>query len=324
MKYLCIRFFVMVFLCLALPGMAFDFGLVVQQTGEFNNAAGDGETDWDLNYTGSYSPWLSAALGKTTKLYLSAKMSMEYEAEEWNPKDPPVLPELGRSEFSWHPVSSFYLEAGRLPFQDPADLIVAGLFDGFNGSVVLGKTRLSVGAFYTGFLYKENAKIIMTPGDLKNYAAALDYADMDTYFASRRVLVSATGEFPELTPRTTLTLNALGQFDVNQESLDGDSRLNTQYLTIRYTVMPLETLSLAGAVVGGLAEDQAGDIYAHFAAAAEADWEVPGAPQDMAQIEFRWSSGRVKENENITAFMPITSTAQGQVFSPKPVGLDDR
>jgi hypothetical protein len=304
------RFFALVFLCCAFPGFAFDFGLAICQTGEYTGTEGDSSLAKDTNYTGSYSPWFSSALGETAGLYLSAKLSTVYEAETWKPADPPVLIELERSEFSWHPASHFFLEAGRLRFQDPLGIIATGLFDGLGGSIVLGTARLSAGAFYTGLLYKESADIVMTSGDAKKYAAPLEYTDFfGSYFASRRALVSAGAEFPGLTARTTLALNVLAQFDMNPESLKGDSGLHTQYLTARYTFLPLEPLSLTASVVAGLAENQGEDVYAHFAAFAGVDWDLPGALRDLLQGEIRWSSGAV--NKNVRAFAPLTTVAQG-------------
>ncbi|MDR1142902.1 MAG: hypothetical protein LBK77_01630, partial [Spirochaetaceae bacterium] len=226
------------FLYAVLPGIAagaLDFGLLISQNpeagtaGSFTNPGGDNERlEW--TYTGTYRPWLSAEWGKTAKLYLSAKAETVFEQEEWKPEDMPVRVELGQAEFSWRPADRLFLEAGRIRFEDPAGIIAAGLFDGLKGSAVFGKLRLSAGAFYTGFLYKETAGIVMTSGDAERYALPADYGDMDTYFASRRVLASVTGEFADLTPRTSLTLNALAQFDVN----GGEQRLHTQYLEARY------------------------------------------------------------------------------------------
>jgi hypothetical protein len=133
------------------------------------------------------------------------------------------------------------------------------------------------------------------------------------------MLVSMGTELNDLTPRTTLKVNLLGQFDLNPEALSGESAFHTQYLIIRHTSQPLETLALTGTVVGGLAENQVGDLYAQFAASGGVDWEAPGALQDMAQLEVRWSSGTV--NDRIIAFSPITSIAQGDVFTPKLSGL---
>jgi hypothetical protein len=196
-----------------------------------------------------------------------------------------------------------------VPFHDPLGFIAAGLFDGFTGSAVLGQARLSAGALYTGLLYKETAGILMTLSDVETYT------DTDSYFASRRLLFSAGAEFPALTPQSSLVVNGLFQFDVNNK----DTALHTQYLTARYTFLALETLSLTGTVVIGLAENQDTNTSAHLAAAAGAGWEVPGALRDMLQGEIRWSSGAV--NKNITAFAPVTGIAQGQVFSPNLSGL---
>jgi hypothetical protein len=225
---------------------------------------------------------------------------------------------LGRFEFLWLPAASVSLEAGRLRFRDPLGIIAEGLFDGLGGSVVAGKARISAGAFYTGLLYKESVKIIMNSADAEKYVAPFSYDDADSYFASRRVLVSAAGEFTDLTPRTTLTVNALAQFDLNPEAFAGKSSLHTQYLSARYAFLPLESLTLTASAVAGLAESQEA-AQAQFAAVFSADWEVPGALQDLLLMEFRWASGAM--NDSITAFTPITSIAQGQVFTPNLSGL---
>jgi hypothetical protein len=288
---------------------ALDFGLLVSQnpeagtSGSFTNPGGDNKKpEW--NYTITYSPWLSAEWGKTAKFYLSVKAETAFE-------DTPVLAELGQAGFSWRPAERVFLEAGRIRFDDTWGIIAAGLFDGLNGSAVLGKLRLSAGTFYTGLLYKETAGIVMTSDDAERYVLALDYGDMDTYFASRRILASVTGELADLTPRTSLSLNALAQFDVN----GGEQRLHTQYLTVRYGARPLETLSLTGTAVAGLAENREAETLFHFAAAAGLDWETPGRLQDMVQMEVRWSSGEV--NDRIKPFAPVTAAVQGQVFTPK-------
>jgi hypothetical protein len=115
---------------------------------------------------------------------------------------------LGRFEIFWRPLSNIYLEAGRVRFNDPAGFIAAGLFDGLSGTFVPGGVRLSAGAFYTGFLYKETAKILMSGGDAEKYAEPLDYKDPESFLASRRILVSTAAEFPDFSPVSTLALSA--------------------------------------------------------------------------------------------------------------------
>jgi hypothetical protein len=325
----------LIFLCSALPLFSVDFGLAVSQIGEYTNIAGDGEDEY-ANYTGSYIPWITSELGKAAMLYLSAKVGMKYETGEWEVREPleadeidafplekaHVLTELGRFEFSWRPAASIYLEAGRIRFQDPLGIVAAGLFDGLTGSFVVGKARINAGAYYTGFLYKGTAKILMNSRDTENYVLPVHYGELwDTYFASRRVLVSASGEFPDLTPHTTLTVNALGQFDLNPEALSGESMLHTQYFSVLYTASPLRTLTLIGGGVLGTAQSET-DGRLHFAATLGVEWEVPGALQDMIQGEVLWTSGTGAGGAAaFTAFMPVNSITRGQVYTPKLSGI---
>jgi hypothetical protein len=191
-------------------------------------------------------------------------------------------------------------------------MAASGLFDGLHGSAGFAWGRLSLGVFYTGLLYKETAEILMTAGDLENYGRELDYADGESYFASRRILAALTGEFPDLTRRSSLALTALAQFDVNPA---GGGALHSQYLLGRYTYRPLEMLGLY--VSGGLdlAEAEGAALQAGFAAAFGADWEPPSSIPDMLSAEGRWSSGAV--NETVGPFRPISGIAQGAVFTPR-------
>jgi hypothetical protein len=327
----CLLLFTFYFL-LVPSAHAFDFGLGLRQTAGYANTSGDGNAAY-LDYTGTYTPWFTLDLGRTARTYLSAQVSTVYNGERWTPANPAVLPELERFEIEWRPASALYVEAGRLSFQDPLGIVAAGLFDGVGAGVVLGAARVSIGAYYTGFLYKESARVLMTPGDRAAYLDPFDYADMGTYFASRRVLASLTAEFADLTPRSSLTVNALAQFDVNPaggNDSDDAGRLHTQYLTARYTFQPLTALTLSAAAVGGLVENcGAGAAYAaanttgytrgQFAAAAGADWQVPGDLRDLLHGEVRWASGAL--NTNVAAFAPVTAAAQGQVFRPLLSGL---
>jgi hypothetical protein len=311
------------FLCCAGTAMALDFGLLVTQNGEF---AASGGSDPGFSYTSGYSPWISAELSRTARLYVSAKVSQGYEGDEWNYQPAFFLPELSRTVLSWRPASAVYVEMGRLWFQDAQGLIAAGLFDGLNGSLVWGKARISGGILYSGLLYKESARIIMSAKDVENYGRPLDYEDFaGTYFGSRRMLVQTGLELGDLGPRSSLTLNGLAQFDLND-----DSDLHSQYLEAHYAFSPLDSLTLLGTAVLGLREGPMVETPAdenstdensplpHFAALLGFDWEVPGALQDMIQAEARWSSGAA---EKIAAFTPITALPQGQVFTPTLSGL---
>jgi hypothetical protein len=288
---------------------AADFGLVLSPEAEYvSDAAGEG-----FGFTGSLTPWFSAALGGKMGLYLSGKAAFEYEYEsdEWAW---PLVFELERTELNFRPIPALYLILGRQRYRDSGGMIAAGLFDGLSGSFSLGPARLSLGAFYTGFLYKETAKILMTPGDTENYSKSLDYGDPDTYFASRRILVPLDLEFSDLASRLSLALTLLGQFDVN----DAPAR-HTQYLATRFGVEALDSLRFNLTGIGALAEDEGEDALVHFAAAFGADWDLPGALTDMLTAEFRWGSGMV--NDAVGSFRPVSGIPQGTVFTPGLEGL---
>jgi hypothetical protein len=319
------------FACLTLPPVwALDFGVVLNQAGEYTNTSGistagsasGGETEGTANYTGTYSPWISGeAADGALRFSVSAKLNTAYENKEWKYGTPPLLFEMGASGLSWQPSPSLFLEAGRLRFAEPSGLVAVGLFDGVSGNFTAGGVRFSLGALYTGLAYKETVKIIMTAADAERYALPLDYADGDSYFASRRVLLSGGAEFPGLTRKITLALNGLAQFDVNGNAAIGgaDSSIHSQYLTVKPGFRLVESLYMTGTVVAALTENQAGDIRAHFAAAAGMDWETPGALPDMVQAEIRWAGGRV--NDTVRAFTPVTTIPQGEVFTPGLPGL---
>jgi hypothetical protein len=196
-------------------------------------------------------------------------------------------------------------------------MIASGCFDGFYGNFGLGRARFSAGAFYTGLIYKKTAEILMTTGDLDHYNMPLDYGDPASYFASRRMFASVTGEFPDLTSRTSLGVSALAQFDLN--GYEGVSDLHSQYLEARFGLDALDSLRFFVTGVGGLAEIQGTNPALNFAASLEADWEVPGALPDMFSAELRWGSGVV--NDLIGSFRPISGIVQGSVFAPTLPGI---
>jgi hypothetical protein len=290
---------------------ALDFGLSFNQAGEYTNVSGD---DWEtyLNYSGSYRPWLAAELGKDFRLNLSAKLSMDYTDGGWQYGTPFILPEIEHFALSWRPAPALNFEAGRVQFQDPLGIIANGLFDGAKGGAVLGDTRLTGGLFYTGLLYKESAKIVLSSDDFEKYAQPMENGNLDSYFASRRILFALGVEFPGLTERADLALQGLFQFDVNEKPA-----VHTQYLTAQYTISQTETLTLKGTAVAGLLENNRGETLAHFALAGGAEWEAPGSLQDMVEGEIRWSSGAGNgESDAVGAFTPVTMISQGEVFTP--------
>jgi hypothetical protein len=214
---------------------------------------------------------------------------------------------MERTELNLRPASRVFLSLGRQRFQDPAGLTASGLFDGAGGSVNLGICRLSLGAYYTGLLYKETANIIMTSHDQETYEKPLDAEGLEGYFASRRVLLALTGEFPDITSRISLSAQALAQIDVN----DSAEKLHTYYGELRFGVEPLDPLHITLGGIGELAQGP-DEVRGSMAALAGADWEVPGNLPDLFSAEFLWTAGN--HGEQLRAFTPVSGTNAGRVF----------
>jgi hypothetical protein len=289
---------------------AADFGLILAPSGGY--ASGIGTEGF--NFSGSLSPWVSAAIGEEANFYFSGKImfkGFEYGEKAWTW---PPLVELDRVELSFRPARTVYLTLGRQQFRDNAGMISAGTFDGLAGNFGLGRLRLSGGVFYSGWLYKETVEILLTQLDRTNYSKPLDYGDFfNTYFASRRMILSLTGDFPDFSSRSSLSLCALGQFDLNDYS-GTETGLHTQYLEARYGIEPLDPLRFTVTLVGELAESKGSTVQGGLAAAFGLDWEVPGSLTDLFSLELRWGSGAV--SEYIGPFRPVNGIAQGQVFTP--------
>jgi hypothetical protein len=272
----------------AASAAAMDFGLVVNNDGEISNEAsgfdGDGGSDADSGdsaafyYGPSASPWVSGLLGKGFSFYVSGRIGFGYSGDfsgraAW--REPLVLPELERTELTWVVSPSLYIRAGRQKFRDVTGLAVSGSFDGLSAGFSAGDSRISMGAWYTGFLYKGTANIVMTGGDGDAYKkpVALD----EGYFASRRVLVSFDWEQPAFGLRPSgmyqsLALGLVGQFDLNGE----DDRLHSQYLSARYGLRLPGGLDVYFDGVLGVEEKPGWQVF--FAGGPEIGWTPAAAP----------------------------------------------
>lgn len=296
---------------LGLSAAAADFGLVLNGSGNYASLTGMDS----FGFNGSLGPWFSASPGAKTSLYFSGKVTFQYENNAGTWTWPPVF-EIERTELNYRPAQTVYLTLGRQRYRDSGGMIASGLFDGFSGSFGLGRVLLTGGVFYTGFIYKKTAEILMTADDRDKYEKPLDYGDLfNTYFASRRILVPLGVEFPDLTSRLSLGLTFFTQIDINDAP-----GLHTQYLETLFGIEALDTLRFTLTGVGGMAEpDEGVDAKFNLAAAAGAEWDLPGPLTDMFSAEVRWGSGAV--NDTVRPFMPVSGIVQGTVFTPTLPGL---
>jgi hypothetical protein len=300
-------FLALVFTFRAASAGALDFGLAIEQEAKASNERGGGA----FFYTPVLRPWVQGPLGRNFSLYLSGKAGFEYADDAW--RDPAVLPELDRSELIWRVSPSLYLTLGRQRYQDASGFAASGLFDGISAGFSAGGSRFSAGAYYTGLLYKDTADIIMTGGDKREYQKPLSFTG--GYFASRRILAAFEWENPSLGPRSVLALGLLGQFDLNGEA----DWFHSQYLSARYGLRLAGGLGFEGTGSLGTGEGPGGTVTFCFTGSLGLNWDLPGALDDTLSLRGLYSSPSA--GSHLAPFIPVNSTAQGEVFSPAVGGI---
>jgi hypothetical protein len=301
-------FFLLVFI---IPLSGADFGLSLIQTPELSGASSDNSFSWEA----SAAPWVSAVINEKIRFYASGALGVDYNDERPGDYKWLFIPELYRLEGIIQFMPGRTLTLGRTDYQDGLGFIVKGNFDGFKFSAELGQNRFSLGAFYTGLQYKENASIVLTAEDYLNLSLPLDFDDADSYFASRRGLFFLRGEFPGLlTERGILLTEFLGQFDFT----DSERKFHSQYLTAAYR-FGLRRLDLIAGMAAELMETEDEDPALGFAASLDLKWAVPTSFQDTLDLGARWATG--DHNDTLSAFTPISSISQSYILKPPLSGL---
>ena len=280
---------------------AADFGLVLDQSAGISGF----ESDSNFDYTGGLLPRVSGLAGENGEYYVSAGFYLKYKIEEFS-----FVPELLRTDINFR-FNNIYFRLGRMYYQDPMALITDGLFDGaivgYNTPVGL----FSLGAWYTGLLFKDRANITMTVSDYEKTAAVLDYSDFaETYFAPKKFIAALGWEHPALGERFRTRLSALGQFDL------GSEKLNTQYFVGKITL----PITSAFFDVGGAFElkEYDGNTATGFAAELGLSWFTPIPVSDRLLLRGRYASGSTSA---MGAFLPVTTVEQGTLLKAKLSGL---
>ncbi|MDR1804283.1 MAG: hypothetical protein LBQ94_11825 [Treponema sp.] len=291
----------LVFICSMSFG--FDFGLILDQNTDYGGYGDEGS----YGYSGSLIPRVTALFGESADIYLSAGIRAAFaEGGKWR-----FTPELLRTELSFY-AGSFAFKAGRMYHSDPLGLIADGLFDGARLSLDSEVGTFSLGAWYTGFLYKNRANILMTAGDREIYVREFDFADFtNTYFAPRRVVSSLGWERLGLGGSLQASAALIGQFDIF-----GDAPLHSQYLAAKVSLP-----GLFGFDAGGTLEliEEEGDFGMALAAALGLYLTPPTRLPQRLSLLGRYSSGGLEGN--FIAFNPVTTKAQGEIFKVGLSGL---
>ena len=283
---------------------AMDFGLLLDQDAGFGGLG----TDTQFDYTGILIPRFSALIGETGDFTLSAGFRADYQGEAWA-----LFPELLRTELTLR-FGSGELKAGRMQYSDPLGFIAEGLFDGARYSHDTGIGSFSVGAWYTGLLYKNRINITMTGAELESSYVALDYGDfVNTYFAPRRLLSALGWEHPGLGDLVRADAALLGQFD-----LSGKEELHSQYLALKFTLPYRDfVFDLGGSFELTELKEELGIAMAGELGAA---WAPPLSFDSQLAFLGRFSSG-VVEDGSVVAFLPVTTSSQGEILKAKLSGL---
>jgi hypothetical protein len=292
------------------PLFSFDFGLLLDQTVELEKNRGV--------YTPVFTPWFSWDNGQGRSFYGSGAFSFPFyyyqdaaDGDGWT--KPVLLPELAQTVFQQR-TGALFFEAGRMPYADALGLTAAGLFDGLLLDADLSPGVLSLGVWYTGLLYKENAKILMNADDWEAYARIWDWDAFNACFASRRLLSAlrwdmTAGEYHDV------SVEAAAQVDLNGR----DNALHSQYAGVLAEFFPEGRVSLAAGALFELMEDAGGKLTAALGALARVKTGVPGRLNDGFIFSVKYGSGGW--NDTFTAFTPLSSPAQGEVFAAPLSGL---
>ena len=288
---------------------AHDFGLLLNQ--RFRPGGTGGSTEGD--YRAALIPRFSALLGDSGDLFLSASLMVVYENNGWN-----LVPELLRNEFSWR-FGNADVHLGRMMYSDPMNFIAAGLFDGARLSYHTMMGSFGIGVWYTGLLYKNRAKIVMTGDDAASISEELDWGDFfNTYFASRRLMMVLSWEHPSFAELMRLNVAFIGQVDLNGR----DHSYHNQYF-IASAALPFRQFIFG---FGGAVEtSQSGnsgstDFYTAFAADIGIHWMPPAPFYNMLSFTGRFTSGRTGGG-SLSAFTPITALPHGNILRAEIPGL---
>ncbi|MDR2370372.1 MAG: hypothetical protein LBD71_02730, partial [Treponema sp.] len=244
---------------------AWDIGFLFSQKPLFEGAGGS-----SFSHNGGLSSWFQTPLGERADLYLSAGILMEYDeqyAGKWK-----FLPEIYRFQAIVRPAGNFSLTIGRLQFSDPTAYVARGLFDGISASWDAGETGLTLGAFYTGLLYKKTANITMTAPDLKDYNTELSAQKPSSYFAPRRAAAAVNWDVPGLfVSRGEFKAGGVFQFDCTNAA----ETLHSQYLSLTYRLPLANQFTLDAGGVFEIMERSGKGAGLGFAADAGFGWMPP-------------------------------------------------
>ncbi|MDR3019333.1 MAG: hypothetical protein LBU66_00335 [Treponema sp.] len=289
---------------------AADFGLLINQNAGVSGASSSDDAAFEYNVT--VLPRFSFLVGDAGSFFISAGLTLDYAGEETS-----FIPELMRTEFSML-FGAVGIKAGRIGYSTPLPFIAEGLFDGFQLTHSSKAGKFALGAWYTGLLCKKSLNITMTAEDANYYGTPIDIENLaDTYFASKRMLISADWEHLSILDMFSLKTAITGQFDLN----DNDAKYNSQYFILKAGIPVNRLLFELGGSLGISQNDPEIDGASNVALAGEFGiiYTLPASFNSRLAFNAIYSSGKVEDG--LDAFVPITVKQYGTIFQSKIMGL---
>ena len=275
---------------------AIDVGIVLDQNAIVSGTSGGAA----FGYNGIAIPRITGLIGDAGDFYISGGFNFKT-----NPGS--FVPEFLRTDFIYR-YGSMDFAAGRMAYDDPLGYVASGLFDGARFSQYTNIGKFSAGAWYTGLLYKERAKIEMTENEYAAYKADIDWNDFsNTYYAPRRFLAAVDWAYKGFLENAIAKLSLLSQFDLSEEEL------HSQYL-VGKAIIPFGAFSID---LGGSFELIEANNKIGTALAVEA---APAWRNNVHYVSLgiKYASG---ESDGMAAFLPLTTNAPGQIWKPKLSGI---
>jgi len=286
---------------------AADFGLVLNVMGGYGNPEieeNEPEIKTDL-WT-----YFSTLVGDNGEFIATAGFTLGSNEEFYH------VPEILHTEFTMR-FGASGIRVGRFTYIDPLAFIASGLFDGIQYSYNSSKGIFSIGAWYTGLLYKKNVNITMTSEDMEEFGKPFDYSDFfNTYFAPRRAFAAFGWEHPSVGELVHLNSAVIAQIDFT----NADSKYNNQYIILK-AGMPVNNLlfELGGSIELSQVSGEKNDNSIALAGLAGFSWLFPGEYNSRLSFTGRIAGGVV--DGFCDAFVPITTKYYGYVLKHKLSGL---
>jgi len=307
-----ILFLLLIILLPAASVIAADFSLLTNQYFAYEK---QGEDEAGFEYQANFLPGFSHIFNESCEIYISAAVMLGWKKEfKWSP-------ELLRTEFTWMNDSSVF-RLGRVNYSDPLGIVASGLFDGLQFSHSSKAGTFSIGAWYTGFLYKKTSYIVMNENDLMSFNVPFNHEEFaDTYFSPRRLFASFDWRHPSIADLFQLSAAVTAQFDLPQKNQDKDAeKYHSQYFTIK-AVFPVRAFDFefGGSIEISQKTAPETDIKNDIALAGIINifFKLPAKFDSSLSLTSRFSTGNT---DNIKAFTPLSNRFYGDIFKMRMPG----